>query len=272
MKKQIKFLWLLILAISVTGCQKIDEAKDTITSIAQEQAQSKADKRQQEKTTTTATTEENPLAFSQDNLLHKVFTGTAQTAEQNQVSFQMNFNLLQIKDALNPTAPTQNNVLLADSDGSRIIGNGKFEQLDGQTVKLSGRDWTTYEQASLTMRQVKKGEWQVDLKDAHVPFTTATVKYDEEKTAALLKDASTFGQRLTPYGFASTNLFTDPVSTLAAAKKAVEKTYKLAENELTGRTETVDNEKVFVFTVDKPINEQTKEIVVIPTTGEYYGR
>ncbi len=59
----------------------------------------------------------------------------------------MNFNLLQIKDAFNPTAPTQNNVLLADSDGTRIIGNGKFEQIDLQTVKLSGRDWTTYEQS-----------------------------------------------------------------------------------------------------------------------------
>ncbi len=94
----------------------------------------------------------------------------------------------------------------------------------------------------------------------------------KEKTAAFLQDASTFGQRITPYGFASTKLFTVPVSTLAAAEAAVEKSYNLLAAELTGRTETVDNEKVFVFTVDKPVNEQKKEIVVIPSSGEYYSR
>ena len=261
MNKYIKLLGLLFLVIGMTGCQKVDEAKETITSIAKEQAKEKNGTSEQAKTETTTVTSENPLKFSADNLSHRVFSGKAKTADNKEVDFQMNFNLLQIKDALNPTAPTQNNVLLADAEGTGIIGNGKFEQLDLQTVKLSGRNWTTYERAFLTMRQVKKGVWEVDLKAAQVPFVSATVQY-----------ASKFGQRMTAYGLASTKLFTVPVTTLATAQAAVEKSYNLLAAELTGRTETVNNEKVFVFTVDKPVNGQEKEIVVVPSSGEYYSR
>lgn len=272
MNKYIKLLGLLFLVIGMTGCQKVDEAKETITSIAKEQAKEKNGTSEQAKTETTTVTSENPLKFSADNLSHRVFSGKAKTADNKEVDFQMNFNLLQIKDALNPTAPTQNNVLLADAEGTGIIGNGKFEQLDLQTVKLSGRNWTTYERAFLTMRQVKKGVWEVDLKAAQVPFVSATVQYDAKKTAAVLQDASKFGQRMTAYGLASTKLFTVPVTTLATAQAAVEKSYNLLAAELTGRTETVNNEKVFVFTVDKPVNGQEKEIVVVPSSGEYYSR
>lgn len=272
MNKYIKLLGLLFLVIGMTGCQKVDEAKETITSIAKEQAKEKNGTSEQAKTETTTVTSENPLKFSADNLSHRVFSGKAKTADNKEVDFQMNFNLLQIKDALNPTAPTQNNVLLADAEGTGIIGNGKFEQLDLQTVKLSGRNWTTYERAFLTMRQVKKGVWEVALKAAQVPFVSATVQYDAKKTAAVLQDASKFGQRMTPYGLASTKLFTVPVTTLATAQAAVEKSYNLLAAELTGRTETVNNEKVFVFTVDKPVNGQEKEIVVVPSSGEYYSR
>ncbi len=272
MNKYIKLLGLLFLVIGMMGCQKVDEAKETITSIAKEQAKEKNGTSEQAKTETTTVTSENPLKFSADNLSHRVFSGKAKTADNKEVDFQMNFNLLQIKDALNPTAPTQNNVLLADAEGTGIIGNGKFEQLDLQTVKLSGRNWTTYERAFLTMRQVKKGVWEVDLKAAQVPFVSATVQYDAKKTAAVLQDASKFGQRMTPYGLASTKLFTVPVTTLATAQAAVEKSYNLLAAELTGRTETVNNEKVFVFTVDKPVNGQEKEIVVVPSSGEYYSR
>lgn len=272
MNKYIKLLGLLFLVIGMTGCQKVDEAKETITNIAKEQAKEKNGTSEQAKTETTTVTSENPLKFSADNLSHRVFSGKAKTTDNKEVDFQMNFNLLQIKDALNPTAPTQNNVLLADAEGTGIIGNGKFEQLDLQTVKLSGRNWTTYERAFLTMRQVKKGVWEVDLKAAQVPFVSATVQYDAKKTAAVLQDASKFGQRMTPYGLASTKLFTVPVTTLATAQAAVEKSYNLLAAELTGRTETVNNEKVFVFTVDKPVNGQEKEIVVVPSSGEYYSR
>lgn len=274
MNRYIKFFGFLFLALGLGGCQKVDEAKNTITSIAQQQASiEQADKNKTETTTATNQTKEDPLAFSQDDLVHKVFSGKAQKKDNQTVAFQMNFNLMQIKDALNPTAPTQNNVLLADAQGNSIIGNGKFEQINPQTVKLSGRNWTTYEQAAITITQIKKGQWQVTLNESGLPYTTATVSYDKEKTAQALKDASNYGQRMTPYGFASTQLFTEPVKTIEAASKAVEKVYALKEDELTGEEKTVDNQETFVFTVDKQINgKMVQEVVVIPATGEYYTR
>lgn len=274
MKRYRKLVVFLLMTAGLVGCQKVDEAKNTITSIAQQQASLEQAKTNTVDTTVTTTAiSEDPLAFSYDELIHKVFSGTAKTKDNKDVPFQMNFNLMQIKDALNPTAPTLNNVLLADAQGNSIIGNGKFEQINPQTVKLSGRNWTSYERAAVTISQIKKGQWQVKLNESGLVYTTATVSYDEEKTAQALKDASQYGQRMTPYGFASTKVFTESVKSIKTAQKAVEKIYNLKEDELTGQTKTVNNQEIFIFTVDKQINGKLiKEIVVVPETGEYFTR
>ncbi|BCA84697.1 hypothetical protein EsVE80_02200 [Enterococcus saigonensis] len=274
MKRYRKLVGFLLMTAGLVGCQKVDEAKNTITSIAQQQASLEQAKTNTVDTTVTTTAiSEDPLAFSYDELIHKVFSGTAKTKDNKDVPFQMNFNLMQIKDALNPTAPTLNNVLLADAQGNSIIGNGKFEQINPQTVKLSGRNWTSYERAAVTISQIKKGQWQVKLNESGLVYTTATVSYDEEKTAQALKDASQYGQRMTPYGFASTKVFTESVKSIKTAQKAVEKIYNLKEDELTGQTKTVNNQEIFIFTVDKQINGKLiKEIVVVPETGEYFTR